>query len=110
MNTSDGWAEGVKTLDGKDVVPLSVNTSMYLVTSKKTGDVFIMKSSYNESGSGESFAVIDRDGKTVLSGEGYATFSEQLDLFTVYGGTSFGYADTRGNYIFRISLLQYVPD
>jgi hypothetical protein len=110
VNETDSWSEGVKTLDGEDVVPLSKNTSVYLVTSKTSGDVFISVSSYSQNGTNQTFKVLDRDGNTILSGQGYATYDGQRDLFEVYGEQFFGYADTSGQYIFKISLLQYLPD
>ena len=110
VNQPDTWAQGVKTLNGKDILPLTENASVYLVTSTKTGDVFIGVSYYGKTGSDQTFKILDRDGNTVLSGTGYAAYNDQLDLFQVYGEQFFGYADTAGKYVFRVSLLQYMPD
>ena len=110
VNSTDIWSEGVKKLTGEDVIPPTENTGIYFVTSKKTGDVFIVMSSYSEYGTDQNFKILDSDGNTVLSGEGYATYDRELELFEVFGEHSFGYADLTGKFVFRISLLQYMPD
>jgi hypothetical protein len=106
----DSWSEGVKTLDGKTVVPLTENASSNIVADKATGDVYIIVSYYGKDAASQTFTILTADGETVLSGEGYAIFDENNNLFQVNGTQSFGYADTDGNYIFRISLLDDVPD
>lgn len=105
----DSWREGVMTLDGKTIVPLSKNISPSIVV-KKTGESFVIVSAYGFDAGSESFTILTADGQTILSGKGYATFDENSDLFQINGPDSFGYADLSGAYVFRISLLQYAPD
>ena len=109
-NGKDTWSEGIKTLDGKTVVPLTENISPSIVTSKSTGEVFIIMSYYTPDGSYQTFAIMTADGKTIISGKGYAIYDDVNNLFELDDMQSYGYIDTAGNYLFRISLLRYLPD
>ncbi|SHI20605.1 WG containing repeat-containing protein [Sporobacter termitidis DSM 10068] len=106
----DVWSEGIMTLEGKEVVPLTQNVSPTIVTSKKTGDVYIILTSYAPDGSNQTYAVMTKDGQTIFFGKGAAYCSEQCDLLEVRDEQSFGYMDLNGNCLFKISLLRYLPD
>ena len=90
-------------------MPLTEYTNVFLITTK-SGDVYIITASFNKSGMDQSYKVLDKNGKTVLSGKGWANYNALYDLFEVNDGQSFGYTDFSGTYIFRLSLLQYLPD
>jgi len=109
-SNEDSWSEGVITLGGKTIVPLSEYISPSIVISKKTGETFVIVSTYGYDAGSESFTILTEDGRTILSGKGYATFDENSGLFQINGPDSFGYADSSGAYVFKISLLQYAPD
>jgi hypothetical protein len=106
-NDADKWQEGLMTLDGKFIIPLGDNQGISVVTSEKSGKTLAVVSTY---GVKQTFKVYDDSGILLFSGTGYANFDAQYDLFEVNSDLSFGYADLSGNYIFRISLQQYVPD
>ena len=109
VNTPEKWSQGVKALDGRDIVPLTDYSSIYLTTGK-TGSIYIVVATYSKSGMDQTYKVLDKNGKTVLSGKGWANYNAQVGLFEVNDVQSFGYTDDSGAYVFRISLLQYLPD
>jgi hypothetical protein len=108
-DSGDTWAEGVRSLDGKEIVPLTKNVGISLVETDETGAVLIAVSAY-EGSQGQEFRLMDGIGKTLASGTGNIWYDSRLGLFSVFQDDSFGYIDRSGKYVFRISLLQYVPD
>lgn len=101
------WQEGLVTLDGTVVIPMAARQSITLYTSEKTGETFAIASSYD---SNQSYKVYDSSGKILFSSYGYASFIPEYDLFEVNDELSYAFVDTAGRDVFRISLMQYVPD
>jgi hypothetical protein len=101
------WAEGVMTLEGKTLLPLSENTGISLVGGDGTGDTFIIASEY---GLNTNYRVLDTSGTVLFSGTGNVSYLPIENLFAVDEETSYSYVNLKGEPIFRISLLQYVPD
>lgn len=110
VKNGDTWPDGIMTITGKEIVPLTNNCYFNIARSDRSGAVFIIKSVYGDSATAETFAVINSDGKELFSGSGYLDYNPQFDLFEVRSELYSGYIDTSGNYIFKISLLQYIPD
>jgi hypothetical protein len=104
---NDTYREGVMTLDGKTVVPMEDAQSVVLIPDEKTGETYILASMYFEN---QSYKVYDSAGSLLFSGKGYAIYNDTFSLFEVNDEFSYAYVDAGGNDIFRISLLQYVPD
>lgn len=96
-NDSSTWQEGLMTLDGKVMIPMANNQSIYLITSKKSGEAFAIASSYD---SIQSFKVYNSGGEILFSGNGYASFNTQYDMFEVNNELSFAYIDTAGRDVF----------
>lgn len=106
-NVQPAWQEGLVTLDGIVVIPMEDNQSISIVTSVITGKTFAIASIYS---SRQTYKVYDTNGEILLSGNGYATFNTQNDMFEINNEVSFAYIDTSGKDVFRISLMQYIPD
>jgi hypothetical protein len=106
-NNEQTWAEGVMTLDGKVLVPLSANTGIALVEGGKSGDIFIIASEY---GSRTHYRVLDAAGTVLFSGIGNISYLPDENLFALDEETGYSYVNHTGETLFRISLLQYVPD
>jgi hypothetical protein len=101
------WKAGVMSLDGEVVFPLSEDCSISFAESRKTGDIYFIASTY---GDNPAYAVYNRNGSLLFSGNGYIVYYEEFELFQANDEMSFSYKDFSGNDIFRISLLQFVPD
>lgn len=107
---NDAELQGVKTLDGVDVIPPTQDTFFAIVKDVTSGQVFIMGQVYSNLYGSLTYRICSSTGKTLFSGNGTANYLEQFGLFVISDEESFGYTDLNGKYIFRISLQQYVPD
>lgn len=110
IKSGDTWQDGLITITGKEIVPLTKYCYFNIVRSARSGDVYIIKHSYANNASEEKFIVLNSNGKELFSGNGYLGYNPQFDLFEVRSELYSGYIDTNGNYVFKISLLQYIPD
>ncbi len=110
VSEKDNWSQGLKTMSGKDIIPLTKNENITVVTGEKADDVFIITSQYTSSSIDQTFSIMTKEGKTILSGKGYASYNDQFNLFELNDEQSYGYLNLNGSYVFRISLLQYMPD
>ena len=54
--------------------------------------------------------ILDQHYKTISVGQGYVRGVQGVGLFEITDGQFFGYMDTTGTYIFRVSLLDNMPD
>jgi len=106
-SSASSWQEGLMTLDGGVIIPPTENLGIAVVGSKETGRVYAIANSYE---AGDSHTVYDSDGKVLFSGSGYVVYMPQFDLFRVADDFSFAYKSPDGGDIFRLSLLQYLPD
>ncbi len=106
-NDNAMWQEGVMTLDGDVVIPMTESLSIYLTSNKNTNETYAIASAYD---SRQSFTVYNEDGEVLFRGNGYASYNAQYDLFEVNDERSFAYVNTNGNDVFRLSLLKYLPD
>jgi hypothetical protein len=61
-------------------------------------------------GTGGTYRVFDSSLKELFSGEGEISFYKSQNLFEILDDSSFAYMDTSGKYVFRISLLDCIPD
>jgi hypothetical protein len=108
--TSSGdntYREGVMTLTGDVVIPMLDDQSVVLAYDEKTGETYIIASTYYEK---QSYKVYDSGGRLLFDGSGYASYNAAFGLFEVSGELSYAYVDKNGEDVFRISLLEYVPD
>lgn len=110
INSSDVRLEGLMTISGKEIVPLTKNSSISTVRSDRSGSFYITISCYGNAAADGNFKILNSDGKELFSGNGYLNYNPQFDLFEVTSELYFGYIDTNGNFTFRRSLLQYIPD
>ena len=65
--------------------------------------------SLNDSKSND-YIILDGQGRTIAAGAGTATAAKDTALFQVKSNRFFGYMDTSGRYVFRLSLLGDLPD
>jgi hypothetical protein len=107
--SGDVYKSGVMSLDGKEIFPLSQDMRISFAESKKTGDIYCIGNSYGYADNAE-YAVYNRNGSALFSGNGYIVYNQEFELFLVNDEVSFSYKDFSGNDIFRISLLQFIPD
>jgi hypothetical protein len=103
----DTYREGVMTLDGQTVIPMEDAQSIYLVTSEKSDETYIIASTYFDN---QTYKVYDSSGSLLFAGSGYASYNATFDLFEVNDELSFAYVDRNGSDVFRLSLLKYMPD
>jgi hypothetical protein len=94
--------EGVVTLDGKWLYPLTDNARTWLATSEKTGKTYAVIFSHAP----YEYTVIDENGYSLFSGNGSLDFLPDLDLFAIERDTEFAYVDPEGNYVFRRKLTE----
>lgn len=99
--------EGLMTLNGTVIVPMTDGASIWPVTSEKSGKTNIIISTY---GTTSTYKILDTTGKTLVSGNGWVTYLQQYDLFEINDVLSYACVDQDGIDNFRISLLKYVPD
>jgi hypothetical protein len=102
MHRAFSEQRGVVTLGGEWLFPLTEKVQgIGLKTSEKTGKSYAFISRYDLE-NGQSYNVIDEEGRTLFSGEGRADFLPDMDLVTLDGPTEFAYTDPEGNYVFRM--------
>jgi hypothetical protein len=104
------WQEGLISLDGKMLIPPAEYQSISIAASDLTGETYAVAAVYDVTGRGSAFKVYDAEGRMLFEGIGYANYMTQLDLFQIQSDDSCAYADLSGKELFRISLLDYVPD
>jgi hypothetical protein len=94
------------TLQGVPVAQFSKDYSNWSIHSIGDGyDNFVFYIS-NEA----SYSINDKNGENIASGNGHVYMAEDTALLKIYGDDYFAYMDTSGKYIFRISLLDCIPD
>ncbi len=106
-NSASLWKEGLMTLQGDVILPPAENLGIAVVGSESTGKDFAIVSTYSTD---QTFKVFDAEGKILFSGSGYATYLPENDIFQITDAFSFAYVDSKGGDVFRLSLLQYLPD
>ncbi|UOO38286.1 WG repeat-containing protein [Oscillospiraceae bacterium CM] len=105
----DTWSEGVMTLDGKTVIPLTTSANIQIAQSA-SGQIFFIINEYGDYADVMAYQILTRDGKTIAAGTGYANFDTTLDLFEINSNLSYAYLNTAGADVFRLSHLAYLPD
>lgn len=102
------WREGLMTLDGDVIIPPTEGLGVSVVGNEETGRVYAVANTYDLGG---RHAVYDSEGKILFSGRGYAVYMPQFGLFQIHDDFSFSYKDPDdGSDVFRLSLLEYLPD
>lgn len=105
-NDNMSWKEGLMTLEGDFLLPLSGKEDI-VFNWDKDGNTFVIAYSYDFD---QSFKVYDSTGGYLFSGNGYAEFVSEAGLFKITDDMSFHYTDIYGKDVFSISLMIYVPD
>lgn len=57
-----------------------------------------------------SYALYDSEGRAVLEGRGAIRYDALSGLYQISAPDFFGWCDASGNFVFKISLLQFQPD
>lgn len=107
-DTSVGWQEGLIRLDGEVLFPISQNTSFSYIRIEEKNETYYIANRYEDANT--YFSVIDGKGTVLFSGTGYINYNNQANLFEITNEQSCGYMNAAGEYVFRISLLEYLPD
>jgi hypothetical protein len=111
-----GTAEGDDIIirsDGTPITKLEDNDSGFTYVSFINQD-YIAVNYYiyddDDDVTGSSYLVLDKDGSTIFSGTGTIDFNNKTGFFQISGDTYYAWVDTSGKYVFRISLLDCIPD
>ncbi len=97
----------IATLDGRVIAERTDFNGDVSGYTANDGRVFFICENYGSRG---NTTVLDETGKELFSEIGYVWFLPNHDLFAVNARDHFAYIDTDGNYIFRKSHLDSVPD
>ena len=100
--------DGVMRLDGTEVVKAGDQyTSIRAVTVKNGGIFFTFSHSVDTS---RQYKLLNGEGAAVLEGRGRITYDARTGLFQVADDEFFGYCDETGRFVFRLSLMEWLPD
>ncbi|SHI02409.1 WG containing repeat-containing protein [Sporobacter termitidis DSM 10068] len=100
--------DGVMTLDGTDIVKADDRYTGIWTVETKSGDIFFATNrSDNYS---REYALLDTEGRTVTKGRGSIWYDGRAGLFQISADDFFGYCDGTGRFVFRISLMKWMPD
>ena len=102
----NNWKEGVVNLSGEEIVPPTEDATITFVENS-AGKTYIVLCTY---GVRDTYQILDEKGSVLFSGGGSAYYNSAENLFEINGTYSYGYMNPEGDFIFRISLMDDIPD
>jgi len=113
-----GSQTGVRTLDGRDIIPAKQEVTITAVTRNGALEAFVVNThsgysfgygkdpEYRQSG----YWLVDTDGELIVSGYGMMSHNEAEGLISVLGADHFAWLDLEGNVIISIPHMSYMMD
>jgi hypothetical protein len=109
---------GVRTLDGREVVPPERNLSISAVAEEGRAKAFIVNTHstvfFSMGGASQyrrsAYTLVGTDGETIISGPGMLTFDEAAGLYSVLGADHFKWLDKDANVIISIPMMSFAFD
>ena len=116
--SDNGTLTGVRTLDGRDIIPADRNVTITVVADEDRAIAFVVNShntflfpAWEDPEFRQSiYRLVDTDGSVIISGYGVLNYNEQEGLYSVLGADHFSWLSKDGSVIISIPHMSSMLD